>query len=70
MEATCGHRCPAHPDWIPCQLQLGHSTVIGHRDSDGSDVRHVWQDSGHGGDPVAERAADALRAAVDAFNAD
>ena len=46
---TCGHRCPQHPDWTPCRLSPGHTLVIGHRDSAGPDVTHVWQDSGHGG---------------------
>jgi hypothetical protein len=51
----CEHRCPEHPDWTPCQLAPGHSTVIGH------------QDHGHGGDPAAEHTSAALRAAARAF---
>jgi len=41
---ACGHHCPNHPDWIPCQRPAGHSRELGHRDSAGSDVQHVWQD--------------------------
>ena len=66
---TCGHRCPQHPDWTPCRLSPGHTLVIGHRDSAGPDVTHVWQDSGHGGDPAAEHTSAVLRAAADAFDA-
>jgi hypothetical protein len=66
---TCGHRCPSHPDWTPCQLSPGHSTVLGHRESDGRDVSHVWQDHGHGGDLAAEHASDAFHAAARAFEA-
>ena len=61
---TCGHRCPEHPDWVPCQLAPGHSTVIGHRDSE---MQHIWQDHGHGGDPGAEHTSAVLRAAARAF---
>ena len=64
---TCAHHCPAHPDWTPCQLARGHSTVIGHRDSEGNDVSHVWQDHGHRGDHRAALSGDAFRAAADAF---
>jgi hypothetical protein len=64
---TCGHRCPQHPDWTPCQLAPGHSLVIGHRDSAGPDVSHVWQDSGHSGDYAAEDTRAIFGAAADAF---
>jgi hypothetical protein len=43
-DETCGHRCPAHPDWAPCQRPLGHNPDDGHRDSTDADVQHVWQD--------------------------
>jgi hypothetical protein len=43
---TCGHRCPAHPNCIPCQRPAGHDRDHGHRDSAGTDVQHVWQDHG------------------------
>jgi hypothetical protein len=41
---TCGHRCPADPDWTPCQRPPGHDPEYGHRDSAGTDVQHVWHD--------------------------
>ncbi len=47
-DETCGHRCPAHPDWTPCQCPPGHDPEYGHRDSAGTDVQHVWQDHGRG----------------------
>ena len=40
---TCCHRCPAHPDWTPCQRPVDHDREFGHRDSTGPDVQHVWQ---------------------------
>jgi hypothetical protein len=40
----CGHRCPNDPGWTPCQRPRGHDPEYGHRDSTGTDVRHVWQD--------------------------
>jgi hypothetical protein len=43
----CGHRCPAHHDWTPCQCPPGHDPAYGHRDSAGTDIQHVWQDHGH-----------------------
>lgn len=63
----CGHRCPAHPDWHPCQLPPGHSTVIGHRDSTGDDLQHVWQDHGHDNAPAGSDAQIMLNAAAEAF---
>lgn len=39
---TRGHRCPADPDWIPCQRPSGHDPEYGHRDSAGTDARHLW----------------------------
>lgn len=47
---TCGHRCPAHPDWTSCQRPSGHDPEYGHRDSTGTDVQHAWQDQ-----PAANR---------------
>jgi len=44
---VCGHRCPQHPGWLPCQLPPGHATCSGHRHSAGQDVQHVWQGEGH-----------------------
>lgn len=57
----CGHRCPAHPDWMPCQLPPAHNPTNGHRDSAGDDVQHVWQHHGH--DIQAESTAIMLNAA-------
>ena len=44
---TCGHRCPAHPDWTPCRRPSGHDPEHGHKDSAGTGVQHVWQDHSH-----------------------
>lgn len=49
-EDICGHQCPRHPDYLPCQLPKGHDRVGGHRDSRNKDVQHVWQDHGHTSD--------------------
>jgi hypothetical protein len=43
-DEICGNRCPAHPDWTPCQRPSGHDPERGHRDSAGTDAQHVWQD--------------------------
>jgi hypothetical protein len=43
---TCGHRCPLCPGRTPCQRPRGHDREYGHRDSTGTDVRHVWRDDG------------------------
>jgi hypothetical protein len=44
--AICGHGKPLTPDPTPCQRPPGHDPEYGHRDSEGTDVRHVWQDDG------------------------
>ena len=56
----CGHRCPEHQDWTPCQLPPAHNPAGGHRDSAGDDVQHVWQHHGH--DIQAESTAIMLNA--------
>jgi hypothetical protein len=45
-DEICGHHCPNHPGWTPCQRPPGHDPEYGHRQSTGTDVWHVWQDHG------------------------
>lgn len=45
---TCGHHCPNHPGWIPCQRPPGHDREDGHRDSAETCAQHIWDDHGGG----------------------